>query len=270
MLLLASLALTSSSWALAPSCPSAFSSVNTTIGAISDSAQLTLCASKAALIKGTNGSLNLVIGSQVSNAPQCLVYPNGLSLDLTYDLLTSGRLGCWSLYPPNQAIAIINVGKPSQLKLQSALKSFKPDIPKIFYRPSKGIEVGTQISFSSSARAQTIKNKLISLASQVRFKPTKYRWSFVSGSQKATSFTSANLKYVPTNQNKVKVLLAVSYSVEYLFVGITNWNVVKPDLVANAYPVSFTVGAPDPPNSSKGPPRLVNSPCVTGSSAWRC
>ncbi len=270
MLLLASIALATSGWAAAPSCPSAFSSVSTSVGAVSNSTQLTLCASKALLIKGSNGSLNLIIGSQTSTSPKCLVYPNGLSFDLTYSLLSSGHVGCWSLYPPSQAIAIVNIGKPSQSKLQSALKTFKPEIPRIFLKPSKGIKVKQQVSLSSSARIQTLKTKLLGLAAQIRFKPTKYKWTFAAVG--ATTQTSALAKptYIPDRAGDVRVLLAVSYSVEYLFDGLTSWSVVKPDLVTNANQVTFNVGSVDPPKSIKEPPKLVNSPCLNGSSAWRC
>ena len=47
MLILASLLLSTASLASAPSCPAAFSVVNTTIGVISDSSQLNLCVSNA-------------------------------------------------------------------------------------------------------------------------------------------------------------------------------------------------------------------------------
>ncbi|MFZ4116984.1 MAG: hypothetical protein ACOYKO_00665 [Rhodoluna sp.] len=269
MLLLASIALASSSWAAAPSCPSSFSSVSTTIGAVSNSSQLTLCVSKALLVKGSNGSLNLVLGAQTSTAPKCLVYPNGLSLDLTHSLLSSGHVGCWSLYPPYQAIAIVNVGRPTQVKLQSALRAFKPEIPKIFLKPSKGIQVGEAVYFSSSTRTQILKARLLGLAAQIRFKPTKYKWSFVAGSKSKTS-SAAKPTYVPSGSGDVRALLAVSYSVEYLFEGVTSWNLVKPDLVVNANQVTFSVGSVEPPKSGKEPPKLVNSPCSLGSAAWRC
>lgn len=270
MLLLASIALASSSWATAPTCPSAFSSVSTTIGAVSNSTQLTLCASKALLVKGSNGSLNLVIGSQTSTAPKCLVYPNGLSLDLTHSLLSSGHVGCWSLYPPSQSIAIVNIGRPTQVKLQSALRAFKPEIPKIFLRPSKGIQIGEQVSFSSSARIQILKTRLLGLTAQIRFKPTKYKWSFVTGGSAAKTSSLDKPVYVAASSGDVRALLAVSYSVEYIFEGITGWRAVKPDLLTNANQVMFNVGSANPPKSDKGPPKLVNSPCSIGSNAWRC
>lgn len=254
---------------MAPNCPGAFSSVSTTIGAVSDSAELTLCASKATLVGGSNGSLTLIVGSQTSIAPKCLVYPNGLSLDLTHSLLSSGHIGCWSLYPANQSIVIVNIGRPSKVKLQSALKSFKPETPKIFFRPSKGIEVETQVEFSSSAKNQILKTKLLNMSAQIRFKPTKHKWSFIGGAKTQVS-SAAKPKYIPAIPSDVRALLAVSYSVEYLFTGLTTWNGVKPDIITNAIPVEFTVGLIQPPQTSKGPPRLVNSPCIVGSSAWRC
>jgi hypothetical protein len=184
-------------------------------------------------------------------------------------LLSSGHIGCWSLYPPNQPIAIVNIGKPTQAKLQSVLKAFKPEIPKIFLRPSKGIQVGERVSFSSSARIQVLKTRLLGLAAQIRFKPTKYKWSFISGSKVKTS-SAAKPIYVPPSSGDSRALLAVSYSVEYLFEGVTGWNSVKPDLVANANQVTFSVGSIDPPKTSKDPPKLVNTPCSIGSVAWRC
>lgn len=270
MLLLASIALATSSWTMAPNCPSAFSSVSTTIGAISDSTELTLCASRATLVRGSNGSLTLVIGSQTNTAPKCLVYPNGLSLDLTHNLLASGHVGCWSLYPPSQSIAIVNIGRPSKFKLQSALKSFRPETPKIFYSPSRGIEVGTSVAFSSSAKNQIIKTKLLNTLAQIRFKPTKYRWNFSIEGVKVQVSSASKPKYAPAGQGEIKALLTVSYSIEYLFTGLTNWNAVKPDLVLNAEPVFLAVGITNPPERHLGPPRLVNSPCIVGSSAWRC
>ncbi len=163
----------------------------------------------------------------------------------------------------------MNIGRPSKVKLQSALKSFKPETPKIFLKPAKGIEVGTQVQFSASAKDQVLKTKLLNLAAQIRFKPTKYKWSFVEGTKQQISSLSKP-KYIPTSPGAKSALLTVSYSVEYLFTGLTNWNVVKPDLVINASPVAFTVGAAEPPKTTSGPPRLVNSPCSVGSTAWRC
>lgn len=270
MLLLASIVLASSSWASAPSCPAAFSSVNTNFGALSNSSQLTICASKALLVKGSNGSLNLVLGTQTNSAPQCLIYPNGLSFDLTNTLLTSEHVGCWSLYPPTQIISIINIGKPSQLKLQTALKSFRPETPKIFLRPSSGIVVGTKVLFSSSAKTQILKSTILNLPAQIRFKPTKYKWSFSSGQNPVTTSSLAKPTYVPSVAGSAKALLSVSYSVEYTFTGLTSWTSVKPDIIQNAAPVTFSVSASNKPPTSKAPPRLVSQPCILGSMAWRC
>ncbi len=270
MLLLASIVLASSSWVSAPSCPAAFSSVNTTIGALSNSSQLTICASKALLVKGSNGSLNLVLGTQTNAAPQCLVYPNGLSFDLTNTLLSSGHVGCWSLYPPTQIVSIINIGKPSQLKLQTALKSFRPQTPKIFISPSSGIDVGTKISFSNSAKTEVLKSKILNLPAQIRFKPTKYKWSFSSGQNSVTTSSLAKPIYVPSIAGSAKALLSVSYSVEYTFTGLTSWASVKPDIIQNAIPVTFSVSGQGKPPTSKAPPKLVSEPCSVGSMAWRC
>ena len=270
MLILASLLLSTASFAYAPSCPAAFSVVNTTIGAISDSNLLNLCVSKASFIKGSYGSLSLVLGSSSNNAPKCLVYPNGLSLDLTYGLLSSGHVGCWSLYPPNQAVAIVNIGKPSQTKLYSALKSFRPQVPRIFLKPSKNIEVGTRVSFSSSARSETIKTKILTLPAQIRFRPVRFSWQLSHGGLKPIVSTTPTWAFTPAIQGDAKVSLSVWYSIEYSFTGLNSWTQVKPNIGLVASPLSFQVDSAAVPENPKDPPRLVNQPCLLGSKAWRC
>ena len=270
MLILATLLLSTTSWASAPSCPTAFSAVNTTLGAISDSSQLNLCVSKATLIKGSNGSVSLVVGSQVNNSPRCLVYPNGLSLDLTFGLISSGHVGCWSLYPPNQPVAIVNVGRPSQSRIYSALKSFRPQIPRISLKPSRGIEVGTKILASSSAKVETIKTKLLTLPAQIRFKPVRYSWQIRQVGQSVFSSVSPTFAFTPNTGGDALATLNVWYSIEYSFTGLTSWTLVKPNILLAASPVAFQVGSPVNPEKSKDPPRLVNKPCLTGSTAWRC
>ncbi len=270
MLVLASIVLSSSAWVASPSCPPAFSMLNTTVGAISNTAQLNVCVSKATLVKGSNGSVNLVLGAQVSNAPRCLVYPNGLSLDLTFGLLSSGHVGCWSLYPPYQSVGIVNVGRPSQTKLQSVLKTFRPDVPRIFMKPGKNVEVGTNVLFYSSARTQIIKTKLLTLPAEIRFKPLRFRWAMSQGgeSPKLSSLAKPSLKTTVVGDGNTT--LAATYSIEYSFTGLTNWVRVRPDILVNASPLSFKVGGDQDPEVSEEPPRLVNKPCELGSRAWRC
>jgi hypothetical protein len=270
MLLLASIALVTSSWTAAPSCPTAFGSLSTTIGAVTSSSQLTLCASQALLVRGSNGSLNLVLGSSGSISPRCLVYPNGLSLDLTHSLLSSGHVGCWSLYPPSQTLAIVNVGKPSEAKVQSALKVYKPEMPKIFYKPSKAIQVGTRVSFSTSAKLQILKTTVLGLPAQIRFKPSRFRWTFLAPWDRPKTSSLSKPTYIPLASGDTKVTLTVSYSVEYSFTGVTPWRLVKPDIVINAGPLTLWASSGETPKSLKGPPKLVNSPCVLGSTDWRC
>jgi hypothetical protein len=244
--------------------------VNTTIGAISDSSLLNLCVSKASFIKGTNGSLSLVLGSSSNDAPKCLVYPNGLSLDLTYGLLTSGHVGCWSLYPPNQAVAIVNIGKPNQSKLNSALKSFRPQVPRILLKPSRNIEVGTKVSFSSSARSETIKTKILTLPAQIRFRPVRFSWQLSQGGLKPILSTTPTWAFTPAIVGEATVSLSVWYSIEYSFTGLNPWTQVKPNIGSAASPLSFPITSRSIPETPKDPPRLVNKPCVLGSSAWRC
>jgi len=270
MLVLASIVLSSSAWVASPSCPPAFSMVNTTVGAISNSTQLNLCVSKATLVKGSNGSVNLVLGAPVSDAPRCLVYPNGLSLDLTFGLLSSGHVGCWSLYPPYQSVAIVNVGRPNQTKLQSVLKSFRPEVPRIFMKPERNLQVNTNVLFYSSAKSQVTKTKLLTLPAQIRFKPIRYRWGISQGGElpKVSSLVKSTFKPVVVGDGKAT--LAVTYSIEYSFTGLTNWARVRPDILLNAVPVNFKVGGDMVPELAKEPPRLVNKPCELGSKAWRC
>jgi len=269
MLLLALMVLASSAWATAPSCPAAFNSLNTTIGAITNSTELRLCASKALLVKGANGSLSLVLGSTANSAPSCLVYPNGLNLDLTYDLLSSGHVGCWSLYPPTQAITMVNIGKPNQAKLQAALKTFRPAIPRIFRKPNTSILVGTKISFSSSASRQLTKTKILNLPAQVRFIPIVYKWSFRLGAQQIPASKLPKPAIKPTQVGIMTVDLSVTYSVEYTFPGLVPWTQVTPNLVQNALPINFLV-VENPPEILNQPPRLVQGPCSFMSIKWRC
>ena len=214
--------------------------------------------------------MSLVLGSGTSNAPKCLVYPNGLSLDLTFSLLNSGHVGCWSLYPPNQPISIVNVGRPSQSRISSALKSFRPQTPTIFVKPSKNIRVGTTISLSSSAQVQVLKTKLLNLAAQIRFRPIRYRWQISQGGLGSVVSTLSRPTFTPTAKGDGLVQLATTYSIEYSFTGLTSWTSVKPNIILNAKPVRFLVASEDVPKLDKEPPRLVNKPCVVGSTAWRC
>ena len=270
MLVLASILLSSTAWVSSPSCPPAFSMVNTSVGAISNSSQLNVCVSKATLVKGSNGSVNLVLGTQVSNAPKCLVYPNGLSLDLTFGLLSSGHLGCWSLYPPYQPVSIVNVGRPSQTKIQSVLKSFRPDVPRIFMKPEKSVQVGANALFYSSAQTQIIKTRMLTLPAEIRFKPVRYLWGLSQGGEMPKMSSLAKPYFKPTLVGDARATLSVNYSIEYSFPGLTSWTRVKPDILINAIPLSFKVLGERNPEQSKQPPRLVNEPCKVGSRAWRC
>lgn len=249
-------------------CPGSFLSTNSTVGAITNSTTLSICVSKAQLITGTNGSLTLVIGGATSTAPRCLIYPNGLSPDLTFQLLHSGHVGCWSLYPPGQPINIVNVGSPSSSKIQSALKQFKPTVPRILVNAKPPFAIKSVIPFSSTAGNQQINSKLLSLPLQVRFKPVDFSWQ-VQPSKKVSS--SSKFNWVADTVGSVQVNLKVSYSVEYLFTGITTWRRVQPNIIMNALPVSLQVEQrAEPPKQANEIPRLVSGPCQSGSVAWGC
>lgn len=238
----------------APTCPAAFSFTNTTIGAISDSKSLSLCVSKATLVSGTDGSVKLVINSSTA-APKCLVYPNGLSPDLAFDLLSSGHTGCWSLYPPSQPVTIVNVGKPSQAKITSALQSFKPQKPVIYLSPAQGVMLQDKVSLSSSAKSEIVRCNLFRLPCRVRFVPVAYSWN-ISG----TKTKVAKPVWVAKSSGLHTVSLAITYSIEYSFDGLTPWTRVYPNILLSAPSRAFTVGEPNGRAPGKAP-RLVNWLC---------
>lgn len=76
--------------------------------------------------------------------------------------------------------------------------------------------------------------------------------------------------FKPTVVGDGKATLAVTYSIEYSFTGLTNWARVRPDILVNSNPLGFRIGGDKAPETSKEPPRLVNKPCELGSKAWRC
>ena len=269
MLLFATLAM-AASWQTQPVCPTSFSYTTTTIGAVSNSAQMTLCVSNSVLIKGTNGSVTLVIGGPKTSAPRCLVYPNGLNPDLSYSLLDSGHIGCWSLYPPSQPVAIVNIGKASNLKIATALKSFKPQVPRIFTKPAKSIFLGQIVLLHSNATVQIVKTKLLNLPAKIRFTPVSFQWGVAPTGGVKSFFSSIKPTYQTRTEGIVRVSLVTRFSTEYLFDGLTGWLPVKPNLIANSASVNFLVQDKSPPQLVNRQPRLVDSPCSLGSKAWGC
>ena len=267
MPVLASLALLSG-WAMGSSCPGSFVSNSTTVGAITSSSELSVCVSRAQLISGTNGSLTLVIGGSNPTAPRCLIYPNGLSPDLTIQLLQSGHVGCWSLYPPGQPITIVNVGIPSTARIQSALKQFKPDTPRILVNAKAPFVLGSTIPLSSTTKPKQIQSKLLSLSLQVRFKPVDFSWQILPSKK---VFGTAKIRWIADRAGLAQIGLRVGFSVEYLFTGITSWRRVQPNITVNAVPVTLQISEkPEPPKQSKEIPRLASGPCQIGIVAWGC
>lgn len=252
----------------ANTCPGSFLTTSTTVGAITNSSSLSLCVSKAHLITGSSDSLTLVIGGTDSSSPKCLIYPNGLSPDLTFQLIQSGHVGCWSLYPPGQPITIVNVGTPSTSRIQSALKQFKPDNPRITVSPKAPYRLGAILKFGSTAASKFIKANLLGLPLQVRFRPVSFSW-MISPLQKTSSSSTMSLK--ATAEATYQASLRVWFSVEYAFPGITSWRFVKPNILVNAVPLGFQVlGQPLSPKIVPLIPRLVGGPCERLSKAWGC
>ncbi len=255
-------------WFTAPACPVPLSSNKTTVGAITSSNALSVCVANSKLVEGTNGSMMLVIGSSATPSPRCLIYPNGLSPDLTFSLLDSGHIGCWSLYPPGQAVTIVNLSTPPQASIQAALKSFKPDVPRINVKPNAMVPIGTSLFFSSTAVTKQIKSSLLNLPLQVRFKPATNYWKLMPINK---SFTSTSPVWKSDRLGTIQMDHKVGYSVEYAFTGLTPWRTVKPNISMTANPLSLLVKqTQEPPREIKRIPRLVGGPCVIGKDLWGC
>lgn len=255
-------------WALGSTCPVAFSSTSTTIGAITNSSALNLCVSKSQLISGSRGSVTLVIGGSNVSAAQCLVYPIGLSADLAYQLIASGHVGCWSLYPPGQSVTIVNIGIPTSARIQTALKQFRPDLQRILVSPKEPYSISNRISFSSTAITKQIKSTLLNLPLVIRFTPNSYYWQLAPAGD---IYRNAKPIFIPKNVGSVKANLRVGYSVNYSFTNLTPWRKVTPDIYLNSQPMTLTIGAlGELPESDTAVPRLVGGPCLDGSTAWGC
>lgn len=243
-------------------CPPAFQTLNTTVGALTNSTEMLICLRKAVLTPASDGSLTLVINSN-KPAPECLIYPNGVSPDFAAELINSGHTGCWSLYPPSQKIAVTNVGSPPKRIINLALARFRPTVPRIYLTPKKGFLVGNPIRFTNSAKLETQKCRMLSLNCEVRFTPKTFRWlvNFESG-------RSASHVFLPKVEGKVLANLSVSFTVQYRFLGLTNWRAVSPNVTATASPVTLIVGVvPKPPATHS--PRLVDQLC-SARPRWGC
>jgi hypothetical protein len=162
----------------------------------------------------------------------------------------------------------VNVGIPSTAKIQSALKQFKPDTPRILVNAKAPFVLGSTIPFSSTAKLKQIQSKLLSLPLQVRFRPVDFSWQ-VLPSKKV--FGTAKIKWIADRVGLAQIGQRVSFSVEYLFTGITGWRRVQPNISVNALPVTVQISEkPEPPKQSKEIPRLVSGPCQVGIVAWGC
>lgn len=262
MLTVTGLALLGGIW-LSPACPNSLQITNTTVGAISNSAELSLCVSRATLIRGADGDLKLVL-NYVQTTPSCLNYPNGLSPDLSYNLLAKGYRGCWSLYPPSHPVAIINIGSPSRHQISNALKSFKPIQPRILVRPNIHLQVGNRLNFSSTAKTHTVSCKILGLSCQVRFTPKNHNWQIGQIKSKV-----AKPSFLLNQSGWLSANLSVLFSVEYRFIGLSNWSAVKPGIISNAPTLRLHAGLiPTKPPTSRNP-RLVDKPCGN-TPRWGC
>ena len=244
-------------------CPASLQVTDTSVGAISNSAELTLCVSRSTLIRGSDGKLKLVLNANQS-APTCLIYPNGLSPDLSYDLISKGYRGCWSLYPPSEPIAIVNVGKAPRIQLSSAFKSFKPSQPRILVSPTKNLLVGDTVLFSHNARSQVVSGVLLGLPAQVRFTPKTYLWQIGQLKSKL-----AKQSYQLSVAGQITANLVVGFGLEYKFPGLSAWATVQPNIKLNAPTVQLNVTQVPVEPPRKRIPRLVDQPCGIAP-RWGC
>jgi hypothetical protein len=126
------------------------------------------------------------------------------------------------------------------------------------------------VVFSSSAKPETIKTKLLTLPAQIRFRPVRFSWQVLQGGLKPITSNQSSWTFAPSVRGSAQVSLSVWYSIEYSFTGLTSWTQVKPNIGLVASPVSFQVDSAAVPENPKDPPRLVSQPCLLGSTAWRC
>jgi hypothetical protein len=252
------------------SCPKDFGVLDTTIGAFNTSSALNVCAAKAQVFS-SGGKIVLVLGGSETR-PQCLVYPGGRTPDLAR-LLLSDHVGCFSLYPPSQPVAIVNLGSVASPKLSSAMAKFAPALVRSFVSSPKTL-VGQKVSFSSNASATTVRATLLGLPIKARFKVASTNWHFDFSDGTVVASSAAKPSFVMRLSGQHTAKLQAGFYGSFQIVGNSVWHSVPGVIVLLAAPIAFeglSITDPShPPTAKHRRPVLVARDCLVDPQAFGC
>lgn len=249
------------------SCPKDFGVLETTIGAFNTSSALNICASKAEVFS-SGGKIVLVLGGTLER-PRCLNYPGGRAPDLT-SLLLSDHVGCFSLYPPTQSVAVVNLGGIASPKLSSAMAKFAPALVRSFVSPPTTV-LGQRVAFSSTASSSLVRGTLLGLPIKAHFglAATNWQFNFADGAVSTSSarYPSLVMNRVGAHTAKLQVGFASSFQI----LGSQIWHSVAGVISRSAQPLPFYgIEALPPAKSSHRRPVLVARDCDKALSAYGC
>ena len=210
--------------------------LETTIGAFNTSSALNVCASKAEVFS-SGGKIVLVLGGAIDR-PQCLNYPGGRSPDLT-SLLLSDHIGCFSLYPPSQPVAVINLGSADSPKLSTAMAKFAPASVRSFVS-APFTAVGQKVSFSSTARALLLRATLLGLPVKAHFALAATSWQFDFAGGSKTLSAAQSPSFVMTRVGAHIAKFEASFAASFQIVGSPAWHSVPGLIKKSAEPLSFS------------------------------
>ncbi len=241
--------------------------LDTTIGAFNTSSTLNVCASKAEVFS-SGGKIVLVLGGAVDR-PRCLNYPGGRAPDLT-TLLLSNHVGCFSLYPPTQPVAVVNLGGISSPKLSTAMAIFAPALVRSFVSSPTTL-LGQKVSFSSTAISSSFRATLLGLPIKAHFELAATNWKFVFFDGVTTASAA---RYPGFTMNRLGAHLAklqVSFAASFQIVGSAIWHNVAGVINRSAEPLPFVgLEAAPPSKSQHRRPVLVARDCDKAMLAFGC
>jgi len=241
--------------------------LETTIGAFNTSSALNICASKAEVFS-SGGKIVLVLGGTLER-PRCLNYPGGRAPDLT-SLLLSDHVGCFSLYPPTQSVAVVNLGGIASPKLSSAMAKFAPALVRSFVSPPTTV-LGQKVAFSSTASSSLVRGTLLGLPIKAHFglAATNWQFNFADG-----AVSTSNARYPSLVMNRVgahTAILQVGFASSFQILGSQIWHNVAGVISRSAQPLSFFgLEALPPAKSSHRRPVLVARDCDKALLAYGC
>jgi len=252
------------------SCPKDFGVLDTTIGAFNTSSALNVCAAKAQVFS-SGGKIVLVLGGSETR-PQCLVYPGGRTPDLA-SLLLSDHVGCFSLYPPSQPVAIVNLGSGASPKLSSAMAKFAPAMVRSFVSSPKTL-VGQKVSFSSNASATTLRATLLGLPIKARFEVASIIWRFEFSNASVVATSASKPSFVMRVAGQHAAKLQAGFSGSFQIVGNPVWHRVPGVILRTAAPIVFeglsATEPSEPPAAKHRRPVLVARDCRVDPQAFGC